>query len=144
MTNKIEDSIGFALHHSSFQFKGAMKSAFKSAGFDITPEEFVTLNLIPEQGIGQGDLVKATLKDKTNVARLLNRMEAKKLLTRKQHATSGRQITVNLNPAGKRLREKLMPIVQKTLIKATQGISASDLSRARSVLSRLSHNLSDG
>ena len=137
----IEQTIGFAIHHSSYLFKGAIKDAFQAAGFDITPEEFVALNLIPEQGIEQGELIKLSLKDKTNITRLVKRMEQKNLVVRQGHPTNGRQQMVVLTQQGDTILQDLLPIVQQKVMAATQGISDKDIETARKVLNQLSQNL---
>lgn len=141
MTINIEDTIGFALHNASYLFKSAIKNSFKQAGFDITPEEFVALNLIADSGIEQGDLVKRSLKDKTNITRLLDRLQKKDLIKRMEHHSSGRQQWIELTQQGSELRTKLVPIVQGVMAKASQGISNGDMETAKKVLNRLSNNL---
>ncbi|TQV74222.1 MarR family transcriptional regulator [Exilibacterium tricleocarpae] len=140
-SNIIEDTIGFALHHASYLFKGAMKQAFGGAGFDVTPEEFVMLFMLPAKGINQGELVRKSLKDKTNVTRLLTRMEAKGLLKRTQHETSGRQQVVLITKAGDQLRSRLMPVAQQAIAAATRGIDGRDIETARKVLEDIADNL---
>ena len=143
MSFNIENSIGFSLHHSSYIFKSAIKHTFKQAGYDVTPEEFVALNLIGSDGIEQGELVKRSLKDKTNITRLLDRLQKKSLILRQEHHTSGRQQFVVLTPKGQALCQTLLPLVQSMVSKATQGLSQEELETARQVLNKISHNLHD-
>ena len=141
MNSDIEETIGFALHHASYLFKGAMKQAFSGAGVDVTPEEFVMLFMLATDGIDQGELVRKSLKDKTNVTRLLTRMENKGLLRRVQHETSGRQQVVVITAEGDQLRARLMPVAQQAIAAATQGVDRSDIETARDVLLKITNNL---
>ena len=137
----IEQTIGFSLHHSSYIFKSAIKQAFRQAGFDLTPEEFVALNLIGKSGLEQGELVKRSLKDKTNITRLLDRLQKKNLVLRQEHHKSGRQQYISLTSEGEQLCQTLLPLVQKMIAKATEGVSKQELDNARRVLNQISHNL---
>jgi len=137
----IEKTLGFALHHSSYLFKTAMKNVFASNGLNITPEEMILLFQIADRGSEQGDLVKKSLKDKTNIARLLSRMETKALIKKVEHEENGRQQIIHLRAKGKSLRAAAFPLIQKMAKDAMTGISAHDLDITQKTLNRLSLNL---
>jgi len=136
-----EKTIGVALHQASYLFKTAMRSAFQAEGHDATPEEFVTLMLLPETGIDHGDLVLKLKKEKTNVTRLLARMESKGWIKRAVHAQSGRQLTISITPLGAKTRQHLLPIVQKVATRALDGIKDTDVETTRRTLTRFADNL---
>lgn len=136
-----EKTIGVALHQASYLFKTAMRSAFQANGYDATPEEFVTLMLLPEAGIDHGDLVLKLKKEKTNVTRLLARMESKGWIKRAVHEKSGRQQTVVITPLGNETRHNLLPLVQKMATRALQDIKDADVETTRRTLTKLAENL---
>lgn len=137
----IEDSIGFALHHASYLFKSAMKNAFLANGIDVTPEEMVILFMVQDDGSDQSELVKKSLKDKTNITRLLSRMVKKQLIKRTNHKDNGRQQMVFLTDSGVKTRMALLPVVMEIAAKASKGIKADELKAASSTLSKIAHNL---
>lgn len=137
-------TIGAALHQSSYLFKTALRSIFVENDFDVSPEEFVSLVSIPHEGIDQGDLVQKLKKDKTNVTRLLARMENKGWITRDTHPTSGRQLRVNVTSLGLETRQLLLPLVQRVAKKALNGIESKDVDVAQATLEKISDNLSSG
>lgn len=143
MTFEIEKTIGFALHHGSYIFKAAMKAAFAEKGYEVTPEEFVTLFLIPDTGIDQTELVRKSLKEKTNITRLLTRMTERGWIARVGHASSGRQQTVVLTKEGSKMKKTLLPLVQKMVQQALVGVSDKDIHTTTKTLMRLVANLSD-
>jgi MarR family transcriptional regulator, organic hydroperoxide resistance regulator len=136
-----EKTIGVALHQASYLFKTAMRSAFQAAGHDATPEEFVALMLLPDAGIDHGDLVLKLKKEKTNVTRLLARMESKGWIKRAVHAQSGRQLTIVITPLGEKTRRRLLPLVEKVAMRALDGIKDADVETARRTLTRFAENL---
>jgi len=137
----IEETIGFALHHSSYLFKTALKNIFAANQLDITPEEMILLFMLTPAGSEQGQLVSKSLKDKTNVARLLSRMEKKALIRREIHAKNGRQQMVFATAKGEAMRVAALPLVQKMVAQATQGIDTSALNITQRTLSSLTQNL---
>lgn len=137
-------TIGAALHQSSYLFKTALRSIFIENGFDVTPEEFVSLVSIPHEGIDQGDLVQKLKKDKTNVTRLLTRMEKKGWINRDVHPTSGRQQRISVTSLGLDTRLMLLPLVQGVAKKALHGIESKDVDVAQRTLEKMSDNLSFG
>lgn len=137
----IEETIGFALHHSSYLFKTALKAVFAANTLDITPEEMILLFMLGHEGSEQGQLVSKSLKDKTNVARLLSRMEKKALIRRESHAKSGRQQMVFATAKGDSMRGAALPLVQKMVAQATKGIDASAINTTQRTLISLTQNL---
>lgn len=137
----IEETIGFALHHSSYLFKTALKDIFAANQIDITPEEMILLFMLSPSGTEQGHLVEKSLKDKTNVARLLSRMEKKALIRRESHSESARQQMVFITKKGGAIRETALPLVQKMVKNATEGISVSALDTTQNTLTILTQNL---
>ena len=143
MAVNTEETLSFALHNSSYLVKAAMKAAFVRAGHNVTPEEFVALYLIPEDGLEQGELVAKSLKDKTNITRLVGRMVEKGWIKQVVHPQSRRQQIVKLTRKGKTLKGKLIRIGQQVTDTATRGISQRDIDNARKTLKRLTANLTD-
>ncbi|PHZ83891.1 MarR family winged helix-turn-helix transcriptional regulator [Paremcibacter congregatus] len=137
----IEKTIGFALHHSSYLFKTGMKNIFLKNGLDITPEEMIILFLIKEEGSDQGTLVTKSLKDKTNITRLLTRMETKSLIIRQTHTENNRQQIVFLTTKGEEVRTTALPLMQQMIKRTTQGISVEDMETTRTTLNKISQNI---
>lgn len=139
----LEDSFGYALHHSSFMFTTALKDAFKRAELDITKEEFVFLFTVPKEGEIQAVLTKKALKDKTTVTRMVDRLVAKELLERRENPDNRRQQLLFSTPAGEAMKKKLMPEVMKVMQKATAGIDPKKLQSAKETLRQITSNLTD-
>jgi len=137
----IEKTIGFALHHSSYLFKSALKNIFSAYHFDVTPEELILLFLVKDGGNEQSELVKKSLKDKTNITRLLSRMENKGFIKRTGHADNGRQQMVSITEAGVALRQKALPLIQNMVTRATEGINVAELEITQNTLNHISRNI---
>ncbi len=140
MSFNLESTLGFALHHSSYQFKTAIKLALQSANINVTNEEFILLFLTPTSGIEQSDLILKTRKDKTNVARLIARLVEKGYLSR-QESTNRRQQTISLTVEGQQVRETILPILSELMTTIFEGITSDELEVTRLTLNKISKNL---
>ncbi|WP_165777093.1 MarR family winged helix-turn-helix transcriptional regulator [Paremcibacter congregatus] len=118
-----------------------MKNIFLKNGLDITPEEMIILFLIKEEGSDQGTLVTKSLKDKTNITRLLTRMETKSLIIRQTHTENNRQQIVFLTTKGEEVRTTALPLMQQMIKRTTQGISVEDMETTRTTLNKISQNI---
>lgn len=137
----IEQTIGFSLHHASYLFKTALKTAFQQGGYSATVEEFVMLNLIPDAGAEQSSLRERSLKDKTNVTRLLDRMAAKGWINRTQQQENRRQQVVSLTAEGKQMQGVLVELARINMGKATAGLSREQIEVTCQTLQQLSNNI---
>ena len=137
----LADSIGYALHHASFVLKTAMKSHFKAAGLDITPEEFVFLFSVPVAGDTQRNLTKAALKDKTTITRMIDRLVVKGWLERRENPENRREQLIDVTTAGLDLKVQLFPILVMLMGKATADITPSDLETTVKTLHQIIANL---
>lgn len=85
---------------------------FKAHHFSVTPEQFFILYLLyqnGDEGLYQRQLSKKLLKDRANITRLLNILEKKELLYRKNDETNKRIRMVYLSPSGKEKVEFILP-----------------------------------
>jgi len=142
MTFHLDSSIGYLLNRCTILLRFEVAKQFKRNGFDITPEEWVTLNrLWQKDGQAQTEIAHSTIKDKTTVARLIDRMEKKQLVVRKSSPEDGRVKEIYLTQKGQSLKEKLIPIAVNVLLQGTTDIEESDLKITLKVLSQFEQNL---
>ncbi|MEH6403688.1 MAG: MarR family winged helix-turn-helix transcriptional regulator [Sneathiella sp.] len=137
----IENSFGYALHHASYILKASMKDRFRTAGVNVTPEEFVFLFLIPEEGASQNLLTKKSLKDKTTITRLVDRLVTKGWISRIENENNRREQIIFVTAEGADVKLKLMPIAQDLISVATQGLDAKDVEISRKTLNQIILNL---
>ncbi len=139
----IEGLFGYALHHASFIFKAKLKHRFRAAKIDATPEEFVFLFLIPEVGASQSTLTEKSLKEKTTVTRLIDRLVLKGWVTRVENNKNRREQIITVTSEGWKMKAKMMPIAQGVLKDATKGLDPEQVEISRKVLNRVIGNLTD-
>lgn len=132
----IENGLGFSLHRTSAVLKVAMKTAFREAGHRVTPEEFVLLNLVRD-GVDQQLLAGKTGKDKTNVTRLVARLEERGWVARTADPGDRRYQRVELTAEGLEVADALAKVALGRMAEATKGVSQRDLDVTRRTLKKL-------
>lgn len=137
----IENTFGYALHHASYVFKASMKDRFRAAGVNVTPEEFVFLFLIPGDGAPQSLLTKKSLKDKTTITRLVDRLVTKGWITRMENENNRREQLIFTTDEGAEIKQQLMPIALELITIATNGLDPDEIETSRKILTKIILNL---
>lgn len=75
----------------------------KIKGADLTPEQFIVLSEIPEQGISANGLAKASYILGPSLSRMINAMRFKGFITTKSSKEDGRAVVIKLTAKGKKL-----------------------------------------
>lgn len=76
--------------------------------FGVTADQYVLLRLLCEEdGLSQQDLGSRSASDATTIGRMLNLLERKQLIQRKQSQDDGRARLVYVTASGRRMTRKL-------------------------------------
>lgn len=106
--------------------------------YDITPPQFeVLLTLWNEDGIVLSELGRRLSRDGPTITGIIDRMEKKKLVTRKRSMRDRRVIQVYLTPHAWEIRENLM----KTQVDAGQDITNNFTEQDIKVLDEMLHRI---
>lgn len=81
------------------------------ARWDLSPSQFNVLNLLSDQpdGLTQSELSRALIMHRSNVTGLIDRLEKRRLVQRRAHATDRRAYRVALTNDGRRLLAQILP-----------------------------------
>ena len=99
---------------------------FQSAGLSAT--QFMTLNLLPavRGSIRMGDLAREMNLKPATVARTVDSLEARALLTRTRSLTDRREILVTITPAGARLQNAAAGQFRRHMRRLFRAMSATE------------------
>ena len=123
--------------------KRFVQNAMKS-GLDISLDQWMVLGPIWQlESASQKELGEITLKDKTNITRLVDILEKKNLVVRVEDQIDHRIKRVILTNAGKQLFFDVLPIMEKTREEVRKNISDQDIETFKKVLSSIIVNLED-
>ena len=138
-----EQLLFFRIKRATIAFMRRLNRNFAEAGHDVTIVQWRILKCLwHRDGRRQQDLADVVHKDKTSSTRVIDSMEKRDLVVRIPDRLDRRQKLIYLTDKGKRLREELMQIVQKTSLEAQRGIEPERLDTFRDVLAKIHDNLS--
>lgn len=129
----------------AFQLRSRVQASFNANGIDLSPEEWGLLLVLWSKGpLPMNALAQATVKDRTTVTRLVDRLVGKGLLERGNAEGDRRVVTVGVSEEGARRREEIAGAVLPVIGEASAGISERELAGALRVLRRMAANLEAG
>ena len=139
---KMEYQVGFLLSRAVWAMNQFVNRGLKENGFpDVSVSYFTVLQALWENdGRSITDLGEKVQLEKSTMTNLIDRMEATRLLERKDHPTDRRAYRICLTPRGRELEEKLDPLVSRSYKQLTRGIPEKEVQRSIEVLKRLIGN----
>ncbi|WP_300164577.1 MarR family transcriptional regulator [Solidesulfovibrio sp.] len=138
----MDNAVGYAVGHAAARLKIGLRRTFLAAGHDVTPEQWVVLyRLYETQGLTQAELGDRSVKDKTTITRILDRLEAKGLAARRRDAKDRRSQRIFLTEAGTSLVECLVPLVRAYAAEAFADVPPEDSDALRRILGNIESRL---
>ncbi len=142
MKYRFEDSPGKLTQELSKTYGRALLSAIRMEGYDLSIAEWSTLSILSSRKqASQNEIARFLDEGKVFVKRLLDKMEDKKLVRRSISKSDRRYNIVQMTPSGKALFEKIRPLAEKTITRASQGISDEDYHQFLRVIEKMQENL---
>jgi DNA-binding MarR family transcriptional regulator len=110
--------------------------------WELSPSQFNVLNLLHSQpnGLSQMELSRQLIMHRSNVTGLIDRLERRQLVARKEVATDRRAYRVVLTPAGKRLLKRILPAYHEGAGRIWDRFSMKAIRTVVSALVRVSRN----
>ena len=135
------DNVGTLLDRTTRLMKANFQRAFKEAGVDITPEQWVVLDHLFKTGASsQTDLANGTFKDAPTVSRIIDKLAKKGLAERTRFPNDRRRYQVSVTPLGEEVHGRLIPRVEELRVQAWAGMTEQDYADLTRVLDRIRDN----
>jgi MarR family transcriptional regulator for hemolysin len=110
--------------------------------YELTLEQWVVLSTLAEQdNINQKTLSVKIGKDPTSLLRILDIMEKKGFLERRQFPGDRRASSLFITAEGKRLKNEVAPFIEDRFQEITAGIPENEIEIYERVLKELDKNL---
>jgi DNA-binding MarR family transcriptional regulator len=110
----------------------------ETAAFDLTPVQYAALAAIrAHPGIDQIRLANAIGFDRTTIGGVVERLEAKGLITRATGAADRRAKRLRLTEAGGRMLNDVAPAVERAQDRILDGLDAAERALFMTMLARL-------
>jgi DNA-binding MarR family transcriptional regulator len=136
--------IGPMLMHTERSIKENMLNKFNEEGLDITGAQYqILLHLWKNDGLTQKEIQKITMRTKAAMAKLVDGLEERNLVTRIPDPNDLRCKSVYLTPKGKRIKETLLNIGAENEKKAMKGISPEEIELLKNILGKIMNNMNN-
>lgn len=141
MDSKDAKGIGYLLERTTRIVKLSYSQSFKSAGYDITPEQWVILeSLFQNNGQSQNDLAEFSFKDAPTVSRILDLL-CKKGYTKRQKVDGDKRARkITLTKKGKELVQGMQPLVSDLRAQGWQNLKTDDYDQLIRIINQVFDN----
>ena len=130
------------LHLTGYKIKRYIASMLRQQGVPLTPEQFMLIDLLWNEGeMTQQRLANQLKKDKNSVTMLVDAIESKGLVVRRQNTLDRRSNTVVLTDKALELKEMAKQKGISILDGMLEGISEDELHSFLNTLRLLNQNM---
>jgi len=134
--------IAVYLNLTGCKLKQYTTSVLKKNGIDLTPEQFLLIDLLWNQGVmSQQEIADTMQKDKNSVTKLVDALEKKNLVTRQQDPNDRRSNKLLLTDEANALKKKAKQVGILTIDGVLEGISQEEQEIFLKVLHKMSDNM---
>ena len=140
----LSKEIAVSLNLSACKLKQYTAAALRQHNIDLTPEQFLLIDLLWNQGpMSQQALADLMQKDKNSVTKLVDALEIKDLVIRKKNDYDRRANLLVLTPKAEGMKERAKEKGISVLDRMLEGISEEELKAFLVTLNKLNANMSD-
>lgn len=138
----LNKKVGVFLNLVHCRFKLYMGSLFQSRGFDITPEQFLVLDTLWDDGVqSQQEIADKIQKDKNSVTKLIDALEKKDLVQRIAFKQDRRLNLIHVTETGKKIKDEVTEIAMQATNSIIRDIPKEELYTFLRVLTKMSDNM---
>ena len=140
----LSKQIGFFLNLVHNRFKQYVAGIFEEQGYNITPEQFLVMDALWDEGVlTQQQIADYLLKDKNSVVKLVDGLEDRNLVRRTSNPKDRRQNLIEVTDYAKSIKEKVTKVAMEAVDKIVNGISKEDMQAYIRVLSKMAENMNN-
>jgi len=124
----LNKKIGVFLNLVHCRFKLYLSTIFQDNGFDITPEQFLVLDTLWDDGVqSQQEIADKIQKDKNSITKLIDALEKKNYVKRSQDKQDRRLNLINITDEGLKIKEAVTKIAMEATNMIIRDILLEDL-----------------
>lgn len=140
----LSKQVAIELNLTHCKLKQYITSMLKKRGVPLTPEQFILIDLLWNQGsMSQQQLADQMQKDKNSVTKLVDAIEAKGFVVRQQNSNDRRSNTIVLTEKAERLKSGAKQSGIDILDMMLEGIDEKELRAFLHTLDKLDQNMSN-
>ncbi len=139
----LNKQVGVFLNLVHFRFKQYLSAIFAKHGYDLTPEQFLVLDTLWDDGVlSQQELADILKKDKNSVTKLIDALERKRLVERIPDKIDRRLNLIHITELAKSMKDNITDIALECTNQIIKDIPEEDLNVFVSVLNKMAENMS--
>ncbi len=118
-----------------------LQEAMVRHNLDLSKEQMIVLKKLHDQdGLNQNELASLTYRDKSSLARLLSKMEAKNYIVRRQSVEDKRSNEVFLTEEGRHIFQRTRPVIKEVMETMEQDLSKEEKRHIIHLLKKVQFN----
>lgn len=127
--NSNEKLLGYAIGRTHWYLKSLLSKLLKEGGSSITNEQWIVLKVIAANpAVSQTEIAEKSLKDKTNITRILDLLEKRAYIERRRDDRDRRMYRIHITGQGKRVLESVNPVTLKIDEICTHSLNKKEVS----------------
>jgi|SRR5574344_154566 MarR family transcriptional regulator, organic hydroperoxide resistance regulator len=138
----LNKQVGVFLNLVHNRFKQYVTAIFLEQGYDISPEQFLVMDTLWDEGVmSQQKIADSIFKDKNSVVKLIDGLEKKKLIRRVANKQDRRQNLIEITPYAIKIKEEVTALAMEAVNLIIKDIPKEDLYKFIRVLSKMAENM---
>ena len=122
--------------------KQILTGAFRKAGFMLSPEQFLVMDTLWDEGVlTQQQIADITMRDKNSIVKLIDGLENRKLVKRVSNPNDRRQNLIKVTSQSLRIKETVETLAFEAVAGILGDIPKDDLRKFVNVLARMQKNI---
>ena len=140
----LNKQVGVFLNLVHNKTKQYISNIFQEQGFNITPEQFLVMDALWNDGtMSQQQIAQTIMKDKNSVVKLLDGLEKKNLVTRVPDKVDRRQNLIEVTPYAMEIQEKIKEVAITAVDHVIKDIPQEEMHIFIKVLSKMAENMNE-
>ncbi|MHC1691069.1 MAG: MarR family winged helix-turn-helix transcriptional regulator [Bacteroidales bacterium] len=138
----LNKQVGVFLNLVHCKFKQYMNSIFQKHGFNLTPEQFLVMDTLWDEGVlSQQKIADIIFKDKNSVTKLIDALEKKGLVNRISDKSDRRLNQIHITERAIIIKEEITKIALESTDGIIRDIPREELLIFINVLNKMAKNI---
>ena len=141
----LKGRIGSLIYITGTLIRGFSTQTFTEKEFELTPDQYVILNLLLENDeiMYQRQLAEIMFKDRANISRIIDIMHRNGLIEKIPDSNGRRIYKLVVTEKGKEIRNRVLPTDKELRAVITENISEEELNSIFHILEKMNKNIRD-